>query len=425
MEEVMAANEVEVAPKLRFPQYSGPWKKGPIGKHIDLISGVALPGNEISEEKGGVAILRGINITEGSVRHSADIDRYYHGSLEGIDHLLLKEGDLVLGMDGSKVGKNVAVISKDDEGALLIQRVARLRPKGTASIDFIYHHIFSYRFHDYVDVVNTSSGIPHISAKQIRDFEVAFPTLPEQQKIAAFLGAVDRKIQQLKRKQALLEQYKKGVVQQLFSQELRFKREDGSEYPEWGTPIPLSELVDPNRKIRYGVVQPGEYDPNGRFLIRGLDYSFGWLKSDQFFRVSDAVEQKYRKARVAEGDVILSIVGSVGNTAIIPAWLDGANITQTTARVVPDKKRLNNEFLYFLFQSPPFKVMMTRVMKSGTRQGLNIEDVENFEVSLPSLEEQTRIAGFLMALDAKVAGVARAVEAVQKWKKGLLQQMFV
>lgn len=421
MEEVVVDRATEVLPKLRFPQYAGPWKKGPIGKHIEFVSGVALPGNEISEEKGGVAILRGINITEGSVRHSPDIDRYYHGSLEGIEHLLLKEGDLVLGMDGSKVGKNTAVISKEDEGSLLIQRVARIRPTGTASIDFIYHHIFSYRFHDYVDVVNTSSGIPHISGKQIRDFEVAFPTLPEQQKIAAFLGAVDRKIQQLKRKRALLEQYKQGVVQQLFSQELRFKRKDGGEYPEWEE-VALGELFE--RVKRKNV------EDNSNVLTISAQY--GLINQEEYFHKS-----------VSAANVTGYYLLHRGEFAYNKSYSKGYPMGATKRLNAYDKGVVSPLYICFRLTGPDSSDFYEQYFESGVMntelEGITQEGARNhgmlnisipgffsdITIPRPSLEEQSRIAGFLMALDAKVAGVARAVAAAQKWKKGLLQQMFV
>ena len=132
-----------------------------------------------------------------------------------------------------EVGKNSAIVTENDANSLLIQRVARLRQKENSSIRFIYQHINSIRFHKYVDIVNTSSGIPHISSKQINDFSILFPALPEQQKIATFLTAVDDKIQQLTKKKTLLEQYKKGVMQKIFKQEIRFKDEDGKEFTEW------------------------------------------------------------------------------------------------------------------------------------------------------------------------------------------------
>jgi type I restriction enzyme, S subunit len=417
MEEVMVEKATEVFPKLRFPQYAGPWKKGPIGKHIEFVSGVALPGNEISEEKGGVAILRGINITEGSVRHSPDIDRYYHGSLDGIDHLLLKEGDLVLGMDGSKVGKNTAVISKEDEGSLLIQRVARIRPTGTASIEFIYHHIFSYRFHDYVDVVNTSSGIPHISGKQIRDFEVAFPTLPEQQKIAAFLGAVDRKIQQLKRKQELLERYKKGVVQQLFSQELRFKRPDGTNYPAWEEKPMSSFLVERNVKAPKSDRYP---------LMSFVAYKGVTPKVDRYdreFLVNDGTGKLYKQTEL--GDFIYSSnnleTGSIGLNN-----LGSASISPVYS-IFRMKESCHPRFIseYLVRRSFLDKMVMYRQGVVYGQWRIHESDFLSIQEKMPTLEEQSRIAGFLMALDAKVAGVAQAVAAAEKWKRGLLQQMFV
>jgi len=255
-------------------------------------------------------------------------------------------------------------------------------------------------------------------------WEMPFPSLPEQQKIAAFLSAVDRKIQLLERKKALLEQYKKGVMQQLFSQTIRFTDEGGRFYPAWKESV-LKNLVEKKRKIRYGIVQPGKYDENGRFLIRGKDYSFGWESPNGFFKVSDDIESKYKRARVRAGDVIACIVGSVGKVAIVPGWLDGANITQTTARIAAQRELLHNEYLYNYLQSPKGQAMIHKHVRVGTRPGLNIEDVEIFTISVPHLNEQQQIAKFLRTLDSKLHGVRAQIDSTNLFKKGLLQQMFV
>ncbi|SHJ62042.1 type I restriction enzyme, S subunit [Reichenbachiella agariperforans] len=208
------------AQEIRFKDYNGnnypDWEEIGIGKHIELISGIAIKGPEMVDEKIGTPILRGINITEGFVRHSVEIDKYFIGSIDKLDKYVLKTGDLVLGMDGSKVGKNCAIISKRDEGSILIQRVARIRTKETASLEYIYQHIFSSRFHKYVDVVNTSSGIPHISAKQINEFMIPFPCLEEQQKIATYLSSLDQKIETVNHQITHTQTFKKGLLQGMF-----------------------------------------------------------------------------------------------------------------------------------------------------------------------------------------------------------------
>lgn len=211
--------EGESVPKVRFKEFEkdGEWEEHQIGKHIDLLTGIALKSNEITGDNSGTPILRGINITEGHIRHSEDIDRFYLGDTETISRYLTKEKDIVIGMDGSKVGKNVALISSRDENSILIQRVARIRAKNTMNIRFLYQHFISNKFITYVDMVNTSSGIPHISAKQIGEFEISIPaTKKEQQKIASTLSSLDDLISSQTKRIELLQQHKKGLMQGLF-----------------------------------------------------------------------------------------------------------------------------------------------------------------------------------------------------------------
>ncbi len=205
-------------PKVRFPEFEsdGEWEIKSIEENIDLISGIALKSKELSDDKSGTPILRGINITEGVIRHSDEMDKFFLGDKSELKKYLVEENDIVIGMDGSKVGKNVALISKEDSGSILIQRVARIKAVNS-DVNYLYQQFVSYRFRRYVDVVNTSSGIPHISAKQIRDFEIGFPPkIEEQQKIASCLSALDELITAQTEKIEELQQHKKGLMQGLF-----------------------------------------------------------------------------------------------------------------------------------------------------------------------------------------------------------------
>lgn len=218
MQNLFPQNEEKV-PRFRFKEFEkdGDWESKKIESYIELFSGIALKSEDISDDQSGVPILRGINITEGHIRHSKDIDKYYLGDLENLKKYLIKENDIVIGMDGSKVGKNVALIGKEDENSILIQRVARIRTKKNANIKFVYQHFISDNFRNYVDKVNTSSGIPHISSQQIKDFEISFPpVLDEQNKIANTLSYLDNLIHNQIIKIEQLKSHKKGLMQGLF-----------------------------------------------------------------------------------------------------------------------------------------------------------------------------------------------------------------
>jgi type I restriction enzyme S subunit len=211
--------EGEKVPRLRFAEFrdSGEWELLEIKNKVESISGYPFSGSNISEDNSGVPLLRGINITEGYIRHNIDIDRYFLGDVQNLKKFKLETNDLVIGMDGSKVGKNSALITNEDAGSLLIQRVARLRSKQDGIMQFIFQQINSNKFHSYVDKINTSGGIPHISLKQIESFETSFPrTIKEQQKIASCLSSLDELITSQAEKIEALKEHKKGLMQGLF-----------------------------------------------------------------------------------------------------------------------------------------------------------------------------------------------------------------
>ena len=206
-------------PEIRFPTFrnNSQWVKSRMGQYIEILSGYPFKSTDISTDSKGIPLIRGINITEGKIRHNINIDRYYLGSINKLDKYKVKKNDLVIGMDGSKVGKNVALISEEDENSLLVQRVARLRSESITDIQFIFHHVNSKKFHLYVDRMNTSGGIPHISAKQIQDFEIFFPKdTQEKEKLNQFFFQLDEIISSQIAKLEKLELHKIALSQKLF-----------------------------------------------------------------------------------------------------------------------------------------------------------------------------------------------------------------
>ncbi|MCA9564684.1 MAG: restriction endonuclease subunit S, partial [Myxococcales bacterium] len=188
----------------------------------------------------------------------------------------------------------------------------------------------------------------------------------------------------------------------------------------------LDRLVDPGRPIRYGIVQPGEYDPNGRFMIRGQDYSAarGWADPRDVFRVSPTVEARYRNARVRAGDLIITIVGAgTGHVEMVPMWLDGANLTQTTARVSISPDSADPSYCRYVLQSEIGRRQVATYVKGAAQPGLNVGDVKSFVVPLPTAHEQKAIARVLEDVDQLIHVLAKQCAKKQAMKTGMVQEL--
>ena len=397
-------------PQLRFPEFSGEWMTDELSNLIEISSNKFNP-NTSNESKKCIEL-------EHLSQETGELLGYTDSTAQASTKNAFTKGQVLFG----KLRPYLKKFWLSQFDGVCSSEIWVLNGKKLAN-NYLFQFIQTNKFNQ---IANVSSGskMPRSDWKYMVQVPFKYTTKPEQQKIAAFLTAVDNKIEQLSKKQALLGEYKKGLMQKIFSQAIRFKADDGSDFPDWEDGL-LNTLIDNSRKIRYGIVQPGKYDKNGKYLIRGKDYSNGWEIPSEFFKVSDAIEKKYSKTRVKKGDVIVCIVGSVGNVMVIPGWLDGANITQTTARIAPDKNKLNNQYLYFYFQSLVGRNMIHKHTRVGTRPGLNIEDVEKFSILLPSLLEQAKIANFLSSIDNKIEQVGKQLDESKQFKKALLQQMFV
>jgi type I restriction enzyme S subunit len=386
MKELAEVEAVKVSPKLRFSEFSKPWSKTTLGSISSTFSGGTPRSTDKSLYEGTIPFIKSGELG------SAVTDQFIsEEALNSCSASLVEKGDLLFAMYGATAGEcAITPIS----GAIN-QAILCIRSKEVIS-EFLLGILI--REKDSILTTYLQGGQGNLSAAIVKALIIAHPTLPEQQKIAAFLGAVDRKIQQLKRKQALLEQYKKGVVQQLFSQELRFKIKGRG-----------GELVEPPEweEKRLGDILTIGSGRDYKHLGKGDVPVFG--TGGYMLSVNEALY---------DGETVF--IGRKG-TIDKPFYFKGKFWTVDTLFYTHQYRGVIPQFVLALFQ----RINWREHNEASGVPSLSKATIEKIIVELPSLEEQSRIAGFLMALDAKVAGVAQAVAAAQKWKKGLLQQMFV
>jgi len=251
-----------------------------------------------------------------------------------------------------------------------------------------------------IEIQSLSQGLAqaNLNLEKLSSLKFSIPSLPEQQKIASFLSAVDQKIQQLTRKKEWLEQYKKGVMQQLFSGKLRFKDPNGKPYPKW-------------EEKKLGDISTINTGASNR-QDSGLDGEFVFFDRSEDIRTSS----RY----LFDGEAV--IVPGEGQDFIPKYFVGKFDLHQRTYAVMNFKDLSGKYLFYFIYQSQ--KHFLAHAVGS-TVKSLRMPIFEKLVVKVPCDEEQQKIANFLTALDAKIESVAAQVSKVQEFKKGLLQQMFV
>lgn len=227
------------------------WKTYKLCEGANLSTGFPFDGQKYTKE--GLRVVRGDNITIGALRWDADKDKRWNETFSRAKEFSLQEGDIVIGMDGSRVGRNRAQIKVSDLPLLLAQRVACIRHNSQTLQKFLYYQIFSNRFENYIKSVHTGTSIPHVSLKQIGDFSFQVPDLFTQQRITNILSALDDKIELNHRINKNLEQQAQALFKSWFVdfepfQDGKFVNSELGMIPERWKAGNLEELVE----VKYG-----------------------------------------------------------------------------------------------------------------------------------------------------------------------------
>ena len=399
------------SPKLRFKEFDGDWNSIAIGKFLKIKSGLGFKAEEYSTEQ-EIRLLQIENVGYGAVKWTHNVKFVPTNYLDVHKDLVLKEGDLVLALNRPVTNDQlkIAKLTQEDSPSILYQRVGKLDfLKEDIDKEFIFQ-IFKKDVKNYVLNSSIGSDQPFISTTDLYKHKLCIPLKEEQTKIASFLSAVDEKINQLTQKHELLSQYKQGMMQKLFSQQLRFKADDGSEFGEWASEK-ISKVFTNKSK---------SFNPLLNESLPCIELEHLSQNTGQILGTVNSSDQQSTKNLFEPNSVLYGKLRPYLRKFAKPQF---KGVCSSEIWVLTGLK-ISNDYLFQFVQSEQF-TELTNIQSGSKMPRADWNVIADAEIEFPCLGEQTKIANFLSSIDQKIEVVAQQIEQAKQWKKGLLQQMFI
>lgn len=406
-------------PVLRFPEFDGDWKH----KSIQEISINGFSNGVFNDpEKVGTG-YRLINVKNMYSGDSIDIDSLTRLELNAKEFLnnQAKYGDIFF-TRSSLVKEGIAysnVLLSDAEDITYDGHLIKFSPNQDNYLpQFIALALKTDLLRSQLVARGKTGTMTTIGQDDVATVKIFCPSIAEQEKIASFLGAVDTRLNQLRRKREHLQTYKRGVMQKLFSQQIHFNQPDGSPFPPWKKKK-LGNISD----VRDGTHESPKYYATGKMLITSKnlmpDGSIDFKNVD-FISELD-YENINKRSKVSTGDILFGMIGTIGN----PVLLKSEGFAIKNVALIKGQKKINNKFLIHYLKSQLIKKQFHEQNTGGTQKFIALGVIRLLEVLLPCLEEQEKIANFLNTLDRKIDTLSRQIDQTEQFKKGLLQKLFV
>jgi type I restriction enzyme S subunit len=387
--------EHSLVPKLRFAEFEDNWITSTVDDVFKVNDGTHQTPKYVSDGIPFVSVesIKDLYSTKKFITEEAFEKGY---------KIKPKKNDIFMTRITAGIIGDTAIV-KDDKPLAYYVSLALLRNKTKNNINFLEQRINTPIFKRELHKRIIHVAFPKkINLGDINKCSFSFPSLPEQQKIASFLSAVDDKLQQLTKKKELLEEYKKGVMQQIFSQELRFKDDNGNNYPDWekNNLGKICSVIKGKQLNKSELTETGLYPAlNGGINPSG--YTDKWNTEKDVITIS-------------EGGNSCGYL----NLSKTRFWCGGHCYS-----LLKLQSNINFKYLFQILKFSEAHIMRLRV-GSGL-PNIQMKEINKFSVKIPEIDEQQKIANSLYSLDNKIELVSTQIENTQSFKKGLLQQMFV
>lgn len=383
-------------PKLRFPEFEDDYIKetlGSVSKDISYgVGAAAKPFDSVYR------YLRITDIDEGSFTNLNPGNSVSPNcTKEEAKEYILSKGDFVLARTGASVGK--IFLNTRYDNLVYAGFLIRFKINNKALPYYLATSLQTQRYHKWVSIMSVRSGQPGINAKEYSRYSLNLPSLQEQEKVVSLFKSFDQKINLLTKKKEALETYKKGLMQKIFSQELRFKRKDGTDYPDWRLERLKKVCVKENSGLSKGDLSDA-----------GLNEVYGAAGEIEGYTNIPSPSSAY-----------VSIIKDGAGVGRVKFLQPNTSTIGTLDMIVANDSFITPYFLYILLST----IRWRKYIVGSTIPHIYFRDWKTEKVQIPSLEEQRKIVKVFSDLESKCSKILQMIEKTEMLKKGLLQQMFV
>jgi len=409
------------APKLRFTGFSGDWDQDKLGKVFDFSSGGTPSKADARYWNGDIPW-----VTAATMR-----GHYYNDSEHKVTNIaigngtrLVPKGTILVLVRGSMLFRElpVGIVLKD---MAFNQDIKALKPKSDTSSVFILYWFIYKKSYILSLVSGTGIGAGKLDTEDLKNLDLFIPSAKEQQKIAGFLESVDDWLDNLCRQKNAMETYRRGMMQKLLTQQVRFKDDSGKSFPEWEE----RELNDVGETYNGLTGKTGEdFGEGDPFITYKQIFDDIEINKVRFQKVKISSGEKQNKAQY--GDIFFTTSSEtpneVGYSSVLLEKDATPYLNSFSFAFRPNSlNELTPSFAKYLFRGDAFRKDIVKLAQGSTRYNISKIGFMKINILLPAKEEQQKIADFLTSLDKGIESKQQQITKVEEWKKGLMQKMFV
>ena len=406
-------------PKLRFNKFENNWNVYIFKDILDIISGYGFKMNEYSSN--GVPLIKINNIGYGNILID-DMDYLPEDYLEKYPNLVLNKNDILLALNRPITNNKlkIALLKNEDVPSILYQRVGKIILKNDNLYYLFIYYLLQEKIFKFILKNSKGSDQPFISTNELKKIELKIPSLKEQKKIGNFLSIMDKKLFLMEKKHSLYVDIKKYFIKNIFH-DINEESTDNCliDNVKWKQ-LKLKDII---KKGKAGGTPKSSVKKyyNGNIPFLSIN---DMTKEGKYITYTEKTMSKLGLENssawiVPEKSLLYSIYASVGFVSI-------NNIPLATSQAIFSiifKDDIDLEFMYYHLTF--YKKYIHKYIETGTQQNLKAETIKNFKIKIPPLEKQEKISKFLSSIDKYIQIHEQDLNNLKKYKKGLLQKMFI